>query len=81
LCIGAGETRTGAGAAAAPAGCLAAAAILAAKSLECGFFFMGLADPVILRWYGITIPRLRDIAMVRCYRCTASQHFAIVALQ
>jgi hypothetical protein len=40
LVVGAGDTNTGAGAALAPAGLLAAAAIRAAKSLESRFFFM-----------------------------------------
>jgi hypothetical protein len=40
LVAGAGDTNTGAGAELVPAGCLAAAAIRAAKSLESRFFFM-----------------------------------------
>jgi len=40
LVAGAGDTNIGAGAELVPAGCLAAAAIRAAKSLESRFFFM-----------------------------------------
>jgi hypothetical protein len=86
---GAKDINTGAGAAARaglgaerlPAGWLAAAAIRAANSLESRFFFMTKTFAVMLRWHGITIPRLRNIATPGSHKCATSQHFAAQALQ
>ena len=73
--------RTGAGAELLPAGWLAAAAMRAASSLESRFFFMERPFWVMVRWCGITIPRLRNIATPRSHECAASRHFAAGALQ
>jgi hypothetical protein len=64
-----------------PAGWLAAAAILAANSLESRFFFILGTFAVMVRWSGITIPQLRNIATPCSHECAASQHFAVEALQ